>query len=45
MSKFSLDVLNKHVYPFMDTHDPDVLLGAVLGEDAAFKRVGQEKLN
>ena len=44
MSKFSLDVLKKCVYPFMETHDPDVLLGAVFGEDVALTRVGNDIL-
>ncbi|MBN1453954.1 MAG: AIR synthase family protein [Anaerolineales bacterium] len=44
MSKFSLAVLNKCVYPFMESHDPDVLLGAVFGEDAALTRVGDDIL-
>jgi hydrogenase expression/formation protein HypE len=44
MSKFSLDVLKKYVYPFMEVHDPDVLLGAVFGEDVALTRVGNDIL-
>ena len=39
MSKFSIDVLNKSVYPFLETHDPDVILGAVFGEDVALTRI------
>jgi len=30
MSKFSLDVLNKYVHPFIRTNDPDVILGSDL---------------
>lgn len=33
MSKFSLEVLNKYVHPYLKCHDPDVILGAVFGED------------
>lgn len=44
MSKFSLDVLKKCVYPFTDHHDPDVLIGAVFGEDAALTKVGDDIL-
>lgn len=44
MSKFSLDVLNRCVYPHFQTNDPDVLLGAVFGEDVALTRVGGEIL-
>jgi hydrogenase expression/formation protein HypE len=44
MSKFSLDVLNQRVYPFLEAHDPDVILGAVFGEDVALTRVGDDIL-
>lgn len=44
MSKFSLDVLNTCVYPFLGVHDPDVILGAVFGEDTALTRVGGDIL-
>ena len=44
MSKFSLDVLNRCVYPHFQTQDPDVLLGAVFGEDVALTKVGGEIL-
>ena len=44
MSKFSLEALNKCVYPFMEAHDPDVILGAVFGEDVALTRVGDNIL-
>ena len=37
MSKFSLDVLEKRVFPFVGTKDPDVMLGAAFGEDVALK--------
>ncbi|MBN1266776.1 MAG: AIR synthase family protein [Anaerolineales bacterium] len=40
MSKFSLDVLQKHVFPFAKSADPDVLLGAAFGEDVALTRIG-----
>jgi hydrogenase expression/formation protein HypE len=41
MSKFALDVLERCVFPFAaPTADPDVLVGAAFGEDAALTRVG-----
>jgi len=39
MSKFSLDVLQKYVHPHIDSNDPDVILGAVFGEDVALTRI------
>jgi hydrogenase expression/formation protein HypE len=44
MSKFSFDVLQKSVFPFVETDDPDVLLGAAFGEDVALTRVGNDVL-
>ncbi len=44
MSKFSLDVLQKYVFPYTKTEDPDVILGAVFGEDVALTRVGGDIL-
>lgn len=44
MSKFSLDVLQKRVFPFTGADDPDVLLGAAFGEDVALTRVGDDVL-
>ncbi len=44
MSKFSLDVLQRRVFPFARTDDPDVLLGAAFGEDVSLTRVGDEIL-
>lgn len=44
MSKFSLDVLQRCVYPFVETNDPDVILGAAFGEDVALTRVGGDIL-
>jgi hydrogenase expression/formation protein HypE len=44
MSKFSLDVLNRCVYPFLKSKDPDVIMGAVFGEDVALTRVGNDIL-
>lgn len=41
MSKFSLDVLSRCVHPFIDNNDPDVVLGAVFGEDIALTRVNE----
>jgi hydrogenase expression/formation protein HypE len=44
MSKFSFDVLNQCVYPFLKVDDPDVILGAVFGEDKSLTRVGNDIL-
>ncbi len=44
MSKFSLDVLNRCVYPYLKSNDPDVIMGAVFGEDVALTRVGDDIL-
>jgi hydrogenase expression/formation protein HypE len=44
MSKFSLDVLQRCVFPFVSSEDPDVLLGAAFGEDVALTRVGGDIL-
>ena len=44
MSKFSLDDLNKYVFPHFPCEDPDVILGAVFGEDVALTRVGDDVL-
>jgi hydrogenase expression/formation protein HypE len=44
MSKFSLEVLNKVVFPHFICNDPDVVLGAVFGEDVALTRVGEDIL-
>lgn len=44
MSKFSLDVLQRCVFPFTQSDDPDILLGAAFGEDVALTRVGDDIL-
>ena len=44
MSKFSLDVLERRVFPFAKVEDPDVILGSVFGEDVALTRVGGDIL-
>jgi len=44
MSKFSLDVLEKIVFPYTHSHDPDVILGAEFGEDVALTRIGNDVL-
>ena len=44
MSKFSLNVLNRRVFAHTRSDDPDVILGAVFGEDAALTRVGGDIL-
>jgi hydrogenase expression/formation protein HypE len=44
MSKFSLAVLQRCVFPFTTSVDPDVILGAAFGEDVALTRVGGDIL-
>ena len=44
MSKFSLDVLNRCVYPYLKSSDPDVILGSTFGEDIALTKVGNDIL-
>lgn len=44
MAKFSKDVLERSVFPFVHTSDPDVLLGTTFGEDVALTRVGGDIL-
>ncbi len=44
MSKFSWDVLQRCVFPFTVSDDPDVILGATFGEDVALTRVGDDIL-
>jgi hydrogenase expression/formation protein HypE len=44
LSKFSLDVLQRHVFPFVRATDPDIILGAALGEDVAMTRDGGDIL-
>ena len=44
MSKFSLDVLEKRVFPFVGNNDPDIILGAAFGEDVALTRIGGDVL-
>lgn len=39
MSKFSMDVLNKYVFPYFSNSDPDVILPPEFGEDIALTRV------
>lgn len=41
MSKFSLDVLNRCVFPYMKSKDPDVILGAEFGEDVSLTKVNE----
>jgi hydrogenase expression/formation protein HypE len=40
MSKFSLEVLNKRVFPYLASNDPDVILGSKFGEDVALTQLG-----
>ena len=42
--KSTLKVLERRVFPFIETEDPDVILGAVFGEDVALTRVGGDVL-
>lgn len=44
MSKFSLDILQQCVFPYVQTNDPDIILGGVFGEDVALTRVGGDIL-
>jgi thiamin-phosphate kinase len=44
MSKFSLDVLQRCVFPFVEADDPDIILGVAFGEDVALTRVGGDIL-
>lgn len=44
MSKFSLDVLQRRVFPFAASDDPDIVLGATFGEDVALTRIGDDIL-
>jgi len=44
VSKFSLEVLNRIVFPYFHSKDPDILQGAVFGEDVALTRVGGDVL-
>jgi hydrogenase expression/formation protein HypE len=44
MSKFSLDVLQRRVFPFAQADDPDIILGPAFGEDVALTRIGGDVL-
>jgi hydrogenase expression/formation protein HypE len=44
LSKFSLGVLQRRVFPFVRATDPDIILGAAFGEDVALTRVGGDIL-
>lgn len=44
MSKFSLAVLQRCVFPFVQANDPDIILGAAFGQDVALTRVGSDLL-
>ena len=44
MSKFSLDVLQRCVYPYFQSEDKDVVLGSIFGEDVALTRIGEDLL-
>lgn len=44
MSKFSLDVLQQRVYPFVHSEGPGIVLGSAFGEDVALTRVGGDVL-
>jgi len=44
MSKFSLDVLQRRVYPYVQSNDPAIVLGSAFGEDVAMTTVGDDIL-
>jgi len=44
MSKFSLDVLEKRVFPFVADENNDIILGSSFGEDVALTKVGGDIL-
>jgi hydrogenase expression/formation protein HypE len=44
MSKFSLDVLNRYVFPYTQAQDEDIILGSAFGEDVALTWVGGDIL-
>jgi hydrogenase expression/formation protein HypE len=44
MSKFSLETLNRCVYPFTGGDAADIILGASFGEDVALTRIGDDLL-
>jgi len=46
MSKFPLEVLQRHVYLYTvrKEHDPAVILGSTFGEDVAVTQVGGDLL-
>jgi hydrogenase expression/formation protein HypE len=44
MSKFPLPILESAVFPFVQSDDPDVILGAAFGEDVALTKVGGDIL-
>jgi len=44
VSKFSYQVLQECVYPYTDSDDPDVILGASFGEDVSLTRIGDHIL-
>lgn len=44
MSKFPFPVLQKRVFPFVAADSPDIIQGAVFGEDVALTRVGGDIL-
>ncbi len=44
MSKFSLDVLERCVFPFVATQNDDIVLGSSFGEDVALTKVGGDIL-
>jgi len=44
MSKFSLDVLKKRVFPYVAPQNGDIVLGSSFGEDVALTKVGNDIL-
>lgn len=39
MPKFSLEVLERCVFQFIENEDPDVIFGAAFGEDVALRKL------
>ena len=44
VGKLSIDELKKHVLPFRGVYDPRIILGQMVGGDAAIINLGEEKL-
>jgi len=44
VGKLSIDELKRHVLPFRGVYDPRIILGQMVGGDAAIINLGEEKL-